>query len=257
MNVAVRYQSRGGHVKAMAEILAEGAEVEAISVDDPRAPITEYVDLLFIGGALYAFKLDPSMEEFIDSIPEGMVGKAICFGSSALTRRPVFLIQQRLKTRGIEIHPMALYQRGKPKPYLFEIGPKFAADEIEKLRKELIEGKDTEAPILKAIRAREEAKAKKRAERLAKKDPEAAARIAREAEEAAQKAVQEAANKAALEAEEAAREAEKAAAEAAKQAEAAAKKAELAKQEAERAAKRAEEMAAEQGDSQESEEAGE
>ena len=194
MNVAVRYQSRGGHVKAMAEILAEGAEVEAISVDDPRAPITEYVDLLFIGGALYAFKLDPSMEEFIDSIPEGMVGKAICFGSSALTRRPVFLIQQRLKTRGIEIHPMALYQRGKPKPYLFEIGPKFAADEIEKLRKELIEGKDTEAPILKAIRAREEAKAKKRAERLAKKDPEAAARIAREAEEAAQKAVQEAAD---------------------------------------------------------------
>ena len=74
---------------------------------------------------------------------------------------------------------------------------------------------------------------------------------------AKEKAVQEAANKAALEAEEAAREAEKAAAEAAKQAEAAAKKAELAKQEAERAAKHAEELAAEQGVSQESEEASE
>ena len=28
MSVAIRYQSRGGHVKEMAEIIAEGAKVE-------------------------------------------------------------------------------------------------------------------------------------------------------------------------------------------------------------------------------------
>ncbi len=165
MKVAVRYQSRGGHVKAMAESLAEGAGVEALSVDDPKAAIKEPVDLLFIGGALYAFKLDPSMEEFIRNIPEGMVRKAICFGSSALTRRPVYLIQGLLKEKGIEINPMALYQRGKPKPYLFEIAPKFASDQIKKYERELAEGKDEEAPIVKMLRAHEESKHAKEAAR--------------------------------------------------------------------------------------------
>lgn len=137
MNVAIRYQSRGGHVKEMAEIIAEGAEVEPISIDDPRAPITEHVDVLFIGGALYKFALDPGMETYIKSIPEGMVDRAIVFGSSALTRRPVFLIQERVKARGATIHPSAMYMRGKPRPYLHEIGPKWAARELRHIQKEL------------------------------------------------------------------------------------------------------------------------
>lgn len=164
MNVAIRYQSRGGHVREMAEIFSEGAGVEAISVDDPRAPITKPVDLLFIGGALYSFKLDPSLVEFIDSIPEGMVKRAICFGSSALTRRPVFLIQAALKKKGIEINPMAFYQRGKVKPYLHEIGPKFASDEIEKYEKELAGEVDDRAPIVRMLEEREKQKAAKKAE---------------------------------------------------------------------------------------------
>ena len=163
MNVAIRYQSRGGHVKEMAEIIAEGAEVEPISIDDPRAPITEPVDVLFIGGALYKFQLDPSMVEYLDSIPEGMVRKAIVFGSSALTRRPVYMIQERLKQKGVDIHPMALYMRGKPKPYLREIAPPWAAKEIRKIAKEIEEGtfgKAPEAPIVQMIKAHEEKKAK-------------------------------------------------------------------------------------------------
>ena len=163
MNVAIRYQSRGGHVKEMAEIIAEGAEVEPISIDDPRAPITKPVDVLFIGGALYKFQLDPSMVEYLDSIPEGMVRKAIVFGSSALTRRPVYMIQERLKQKGVDIHPMALYMRGKPKPYLREIAPPWAAKEIRKIAKEIEEGtygEEPEAPIVQMIKAHKEKKAK-------------------------------------------------------------------------------------------------
>ena len=156
MNVAVRYQSRGGHVKAMAESFAEGAEVEAISVDSPDAAITEPVDLLFIGGALYKFRLDDSMVAFIESIPEGMVRQAVVFGSSATTRRPVYLMQHALKAKGIDINPMALYQRGRPKPYLFEIVPPFARDQIKKMKKQLAEGtygKESDVPISKLIDA--------------------------------------------------------------------------------------------------------
>ncbi len=163
MSVAIRYQSRGGHVREMAEIISEGVEVEPISIDDPRAPITEPVDVLFIGGALYKFRLDPGMEEYLESIPEGMVRKAIVFGSSALTRRPVYLIQERLKAKGIDIHPMALYMRGKPKPYLHEIAPDWARKEVRKIEKEIEDGtygQEQEAPIVQMIKNAKEKKAK-------------------------------------------------------------------------------------------------
>lgn len=163
MSVAIRYQSRGGHVREMAEIISEGVEVEPISIDDPKAPITEPVDVLFIGGALYKFRLDPGMEEYLESIPEGMVRKAIVFGSSALTRRPVYLIQERLKAKGIDIHPMALYMRGKPKPYLHEIAPDWARKEVRKIEKEIEEGtygQEQEAPIVQMIKNAKEKKAK-------------------------------------------------------------------------------------------------
>lgn len=171
MNVAIRYQSRGGHVKEIAEIISSGIDVEPISIDDPRAPLKKPVDVLFLGGALYKFRLDPSMEEYIESIPEGRVRMAIVFGSSALTRRPVYLIQERLKAKGVEIHPMALYMRGKPKPYLYEIAPPWAKRELDKIAKQIEEGtfgEKPEAPIVQMLKAAEEKKAKKRAERKAK-----------------------------------------------------------------------------------------
>ncbi|MBR3158630.1 MAG: hypothetical protein IKG18_04310 [Atopobiaceae bacterium] len=201
MRVAIRYQSRGGHVKEMAEIIQEGAGVEPISVDDPRAPIKKPVDVLFIGGALYAFKLDPSMEEFIKSIPEGMVRLAIVFGSSALTRRPIYLMQERLKAKGIDIHPMALYMRGKPKPYLREIVPPWAKKELEKIEKQIEEGtygEQPKAPIVQMIENAEKKKAAKKVEVAASiaegtaKVAEAAANVAEKASEAADKAIDEA-----------------------------------------------------------------
>ncbi|MDO4797147.1 MAG: hypothetical protein Q4A01_03905 [Coriobacteriales bacterium] len=183
MSVAIRYQSRGGHVKEMAEIIAEGVEVEPISISDPRAPITEPVDVLFIGGALYKFRLDPFMEEYLANLPEGMVRKAIVFGSSALTRRPIYLIQERVKAKGIDIHPMALYMRGKPKPYLREIVPPWAKKEVRKIEKEIADGtygQEPEAPVVQMIKAAEEKKAAKAAK-------EAEAAKAAEEEQAAEK----------------------------------------------------------------------
>jgi flavorubredoxin len=143
MNVAIRYQSRGGYVREMAEIISEGVNVEPISIDDDRAPITRLVDVLFIGGALYKFRRDSSLVDYISNIDRSKVRRAIVFGSSALTRRPVYLIQEMLEKRGIEVHPMAMYMRGKPKPYLHEIGPTWAEHEVRMLEKEFY-GDDVE-----------------------------------------------------------------------------------------------------------------
>lgn len=163
MDIAIRYQSRGGHVKEMAEIISEGVGVEPISIDDPRAPLTKHVDILFIGGALYKFALDPGMEEYIKNLPEGIATKAVVFGSSWFSHRPVLLIKERVKARGIEIHPSAMWMRGKPKPYLHEIGVPWAEHEAKKIEKEIAEGavgKEPEAPIEQLLKAQAEKKAK-------------------------------------------------------------------------------------------------
>ena len=46
MNIAVRYYSRSGNTKGVAE---------AISVDSEDAKMNEDVDVLFVGGSLYAY----------------------------------------------------------------------------------------------------------------------------------------------------------------------------------------------------------
>ncbi len=132
MRVAVRYYSRGGNTKVMAEALARGAGCEAISIDDPKAPITQDVDLLFIGGALYAYSLDAKLVDYIKTLPADKIGRAVCFGTSFLTRRPVFLIQGKLKEQGITIAQQAAYSHGKPKPSLVEALEFFAKNEVDR-----------------------------------------------------------------------------------------------------------------------------
>ena len=151
MRVAIRYQSRGGHVKEMAELVTEGTGIEAISIDDARAPITEPVDVLFIGGALYGFALDPALVEYIKNLPADKVGKVVVFGSSALTRRPVLLIMEQLRKKGIDVHPSYVYMRGKPKPYLHEIMPPWAKREVGKIEKEFAEAAGTDEADAEAL----------------------------------------------------------------------------------------------------------
>lgn len=50
MKIAVRYQSRGGNTKAVAEVIANSLGVKAEAVDNA---ITQWVDVLFVGGGVY------------------------------------------------------------------------------------------------------------------------------------------------------------------------------------------------------------
>ena len=55
MKVQVRYYSRSGNTKILAEAIAKGVNTKAISIDDSNALINDKTDVLFIGGALYAY----------------------------------------------------------------------------------------------------------------------------------------------------------------------------------------------------------
>ncbi len=114
MKVAVRYYSRSGNTRAVAEAIAEEAGVPAISVDAPEAAITEPVDVLFIGGALYAYRLDKHLKAFIENLSPKMVKKGVIFSTSAISRHATDLIFFGLRHRGIWAEDEYYYAKSKP-----------------------------------------------------------------------------------------------------------------------------------------------
>lgn len=114
MTVAVRYFSRSGNTKAVAEALAESLGVEAVSVDAPGAALVEPVDVLLVGGALYAYGIDKNLRSWLDALDPALVGRAAVFSSAWLSRHAIDLIRERLVDKGIEVADEALFVRGKP-----------------------------------------------------------------------------------------------------------------------------------------------
>ena len=80
MNIAIRYYTKTGNTKKLAEALSEAVGVEALTVD---SPLTEDVDILFLGSAVYAAGVDSEIKKFIESINVN-VGKIVNFSSAAL-----------------------------------------------------------------------------------------------------------------------------------------------------------------------------
>lgn len=77
----VRYFSRTGHTKQIAEAMAEELGCEAVPTSER---IRGYTDTLFLGGALYAGKIDESVKGFITRLDRRNVGKIILFGDAAI-----------------------------------------------------------------------------------------------------------------------------------------------------------------------------
>ena len=81
MKIAVRYYTKTGNTKRLAEAIAKAVGVEALPV---TAPVTESVDILFLGNSYYAFTIDPEVRRFIESLDKEKVGKIVNFGSAAM-----------------------------------------------------------------------------------------------------------------------------------------------------------------------------
>jgi len=81
MKIAVRYYTKTGNTKRLAEAVAKAVGVEALPV---TAPVTESVDILFLGNSYYAFTIDPEVRRFVESLSKEKVGKIVNFGSAAM-----------------------------------------------------------------------------------------------------------------------------------------------------------------------------
>ena len=114
MSIAVRYYSKSGNTKAVAEAIAAATGSEAISVDHANAPLREPVDVLFVGGALYAYGIDSHLKEYLKTLKKADAKKAVVFSTSWISRHSIDLIKKGLSEAGIPVAEESFYVKSKP-----------------------------------------------------------------------------------------------------------------------------------------------
>ncbi len=126
MSAAVRYYSRSGNTKAVAEAIAKAAGVSAVSVDAEDAAIKEPVDVLFIGGALYAYGLDSHLKDYLKTLKKEDAGKAVVFSTSWISKHSIDLIKSGLAEAGIPVEEEAFYLKSKQVAASLDAAEEFA-----------------------------------------------------------------------------------------------------------------------------------
>ncbi len=81
MKIAVRYYTKTGNTKKLAEAVAKAVGAEALPIS---CPVEEPVDILFLGNSYYAFTIDPEVRDFVRNLDKSKVGRIVNFGSAAM-----------------------------------------------------------------------------------------------------------------------------------------------------------------------------
>lgn len=100
MNIEIRYFSKFGHTKKMVEAI-EG--ILPVKPEPITVPITDPVDILYLGCGVMVGKINWRMRNFIKTFSPEKVKKVICFGSSAIVRSPVPMLKELLEKQGIKV----------------------------------------------------------------------------------------------------------------------------------------------------------
>ncbi len=111
MTYEVRYFSRTGNTKKLADAIAGALNVQAKTCAEP---LDGPVDVLFLGGALYAGKIDPSLHSFLEGLSPDMVKEVAVFTTSLGSEQtPQAEIAAILKARGIPMAEASFHCRGR------------------------------------------------------------------------------------------------------------------------------------------------
>ena len=110
MKIAVRYYTKTGTTKRLAEAIAEAVGAEAlpisVSVDEP-------VDILFLGNSYYAFSIDPEVRKFVSSLDKNKVGKIVNFGSAAMLNSTWKKVKAEADKVGISMDEREFHCKGE------------------------------------------------------------------------------------------------------------------------------------------------
>ena len=106
----VIYASRGGNTKKLAEAIAKGAGCEATPVDSAKK--LEGVDTLFVGGSIYAGKIDGDLRKFLEGFSASQAQNVAVFGSAAGNKSALGEVKGILEPKGVKVCDEAFQCRG-------------------------------------------------------------------------------------------------------------------------------------------------
>ena len=110
MKIAVRYYTKTGNTKRLAEAIARELGVEALPLSEG---VKEAVDVLFLGNSYYAFNIDPEVKKFVASLDKEKVGKIVNFGSAAMLNSTYKKVKAEADKVGIEMDEREFHCRGE------------------------------------------------------------------------------------------------------------------------------------------------
>ena len=108
MKIAIRYYSRGGNTKKLADAIAKAVGVEAQTTD---TPLKEDIDILFLGSSVYAYGVDDEIKKFIAGI-DVRIGKVVNFSTAALVKSTYKQVGKLLAQKNIPQAKEEFYCRG-------------------------------------------------------------------------------------------------------------------------------------------------
>ena len=110
MKIAVRYYTKTGNTKRLAEAIGKAVDAEALPIS---TPMTEPVDILFLGNSYYAFSIDPEVRSFVKSLDKNMVGKIVNFGSAAMLNSTYKKVKAEADKIGIPMDAREFHCKGE------------------------------------------------------------------------------------------------------------------------------------------------
>ncbi len=108
MNAAVRYFTKGGNTKKVADAIAEAIGAEAKSID---CPLEEKVDVLFLGNSVYAANMDKEVKDFVTENKD-KIGKLVNVSTAALIESTYGRMSKLCQELGIEIDEREFHCKG-------------------------------------------------------------------------------------------------------------------------------------------------
>ena len=110
MRVAVRYYTKTGNTKRLAEAVAKAVGAEALPIS---TPIDDPVDILFLGNSYYAFTIDPEVRSFIRSLDPKLVGRIVNFGSACMMNSTWKKVKAEADKAGIQMDKREFHCKGE------------------------------------------------------------------------------------------------------------------------------------------------
>ena len=110
MKIAVRYYTKTGNTKRLAEAVADAVGAVALPL---TLPVDEPVDVLFLGNSYYAFSIDPEVRNFIRTLDRDKVGKIVNFGTAAMLNSTLKKVKAEAAKIGIPVDDREFHCRGE------------------------------------------------------------------------------------------------------------------------------------------------